>query len=480
MMRTILPLNLLAGVAALLFTGLSSHAQLIPSKTDQLEWRTFTSADGKKLEAILIDKTDDTLTLKLKNGKQATLSYEKLSEDDQAYVRKWDKAKDLFITQCKSLRIGEILELRGYESFKFEIRGNHIYIKGELNGNPATFMIDTGAGSTVLDLVGAKQTKCEIGPMDQKIYGIGGEAPAALTKVGVLKLGESVIKNQTLLAADLFKDIPGARRTYQAIFGAEFMSQLRAVISYKEGRIFLRPDLVDNDDPIKVEEVPKFRIFKLKKGNSIAARVQKKNPSSTVLNRVNREGEVTGEVTILNNDFSAEDQEYIDKWTVERDLFLRQCRHLTVQDILELRKYESFNYKRRGNHIFVDGKLNGHDRLYMIDTGAGSTVLHVEDAEETGCQVGPMTEIVHGVGGTAPAAKVEVPSVELGGARFENRQLLALDMFKQRGRRGEYCGLFGADFLRETDAVITYREQKIFLQADKPAEPAEGEEKADE
>ena len=103
----------------------------------------------------------------------------------------------------------------------------------------------------------------------------------------------------------------------------------------------------------------------------------------------------------------------------------------------------------------------------MIDTGAGSTVLHYEDAEETGCNVGPMSEKVYGIGGEAPAARTDVPSVELGSAIFENRVLLSIDMFKQMGRRGNYAALFGADFLRETDAVITYREKKIFLQSDK-------------
>ncbi|MFT4546110.1 MAG: putative aspartyl protease [Verrucomicrobiales bacterium] len=472
---------LVAAAAGFAFSHLSSsHAQLIPRKSDQLEYREFTSSDGKKIKAVLVDKTDNTLTLRLADGRKATLPYDKLSAADQEYVREWDKEKDLFLTQCKSLRIGSMLELRGYESFKFQLKGNHIFVKGELNGNPADFMIDTGAGSTVLDVIAAKKKGCDVGPMDQKIYGVGGEAPAALTKVPEIKLGESIIKDQTLLAADLFKDIPGARRDHDAILGAEFMSQLRAVISYKEGRIFLRPDLVDNDEEEKVAEPPKYRIFKLANGKSRAARIKKKNPSSTELNVVDREGKVTGQVTILNNEFSDDDKEYIEKWTPERDLFLRQCRGLTVQDILELRQYESFEYKRQGNHIFVDGKLNGKDRLFMIDTGAGSTVLHVEDALETGCAVGPMTEKVYGIGGEAPAARVDVASVELGGALFENRQLMALDMFKQMGRRGPYCGLFGADFLRETDAVITYREQKIFLQADKSDKKADGGEDVEE
>jgi predicted aspartyl protease len=468
-MKIVLQLCVAAASASLALTGISS-AQLIPSKTNQLEYREFTSADGKKVKAFLIDKSDDTLTLQLEDGKKATFSYDKLSAEDQAYVREWDKEKQLFLTQCRSLRVGEMLELRGYESFEFQIKGNHIFVKGQLNGNPADFMVDTGAGSTVLDVVRAKEKGCEVGPMDQTIYGVGGEAPAALTKVAEIKLGESVIKDQTLLAADLFKDIPGAVRDHDAILGAEFMSRLRAVISYKEGRIFLRPDLVDDDDEIKVVEAPKYRLFKMKNGKVRAARVAKKNPSSTEINLVDREGKVTGKVTIINAEFSEEDQAYIEKWTPERDLFLRQCRGLSVQDILELRKYESFEYIRQGNHIFVDGKLNGHERRFMIDTGAGSTVLHVEDAEETGCTVGPMTEKVYGIGGEAPAARTDVPSIEMGGAKFENRQLLSLDMFKQhRGGRGDYCALFGADFLRETDAVITYREQKIFLKSDQAA-----------
>jgi hypothetical protein len=55
----------------------------------------------------------------------------------------------------------------------------------------------------------------------------------------------------------------------------------------------------------------------------------------------------------------------------------------------------------------------------------------------------------------------------MGRAKFENRQLLSVDLFKQLGGNREYGAIFGADFMRETDAVITYREQKVFLQPDK-------------
>ena len=122
-----------------------------------------------------------------------------------------------------------------------------------------------------------------------------------------------------------------------------------------------------------------------------------------------------------------------------------------------------------GNHIFVDGTLNKKDTRFMIDTGAGSTVLDAKWAKDTGCKVGPMDQIVYGVGGKAPAAITQVPSLTMGKAKFENRQLLSVDLFKQLGGAGgarAYGAIFGADFMRETDAVITYREKKVFLQPD--------------
>ncbi|MEE3177498.1 MAG: hypothetical protein VX269_09110, partial [Verrucomicrobiota bacterium] len=101
-------INITALIAtSLLLTGFS-FGQLIPRKTDKPEYRDFTSAEGKTIKALLIDKTEDTLTLKLPNGKTATLSYEKLSKEDQEYVKEWDKEKELFLTKCKTLTIREL------------------------------------------------------------------------------------------------------------------------------------------------------------------------------------------------------------------------------------------------------------------------------------------------------------------------------------------------------------------------------------
>ena len=140
------------------------------------------------------------------------------------WVYKNSKSSDI----DKNVRwLRELLEIRGYESFKFTIKGNHIFVEGELNGNKSQFMIDTGAGSTVLHIEAAKEKGCKVGPLDQVIFGIGGEAPAALTEVPEIRLGQAFIKDQVLLSADMFKDIPNARKEYDAVLGAEFMSKMR-------------------------------------------------------------------------------------------------------------------------------------------------------------------------------------------------------------------------------------------------------------
>ena len=113
-------------------------------------------------------------------------------------------------------------------------------------------------------------------------------------------------------------------------------------------------------------------------------------------------GGKTLQVPIAN--FAADDETYLKAWSEEGALFLQHCQSLTIQELLTLRKYQSFQFERRGNHIFVDGTLNGNDVTYMIDTGADSSLLHIDAAKKYGCEVGPMDQEVWGIGGKRPAA----------------------------------------------------------------------------
>jgi clan AA aspartic protease (TIGR02281 family) len=208
-------------------------------------FRRFTTRDGKAFSAAVVKKDNASVTLKFSNGGVTVLPIRQLSEPDQQFVRKWTKFKDDLLNSAEfaTLSVKDMLELRGYQSFEFDIEGNHIFVEGQLNGKDMKFMVDTGAQSSLVHLGSAQEAGLEIGPMDQTIYGIGGKVQAAVTKAPTIKLGDAVIENRRLLTTDIFKNIPSGKG-YDAIFGADFLRELDAVISYREGRMFLKPDNV--------------------------------------------------------------------------------------------------------------------------------------------------------------------------------------------------------------------------------------------
>lgn len=452
---------ILLSTATLGFAAVVSSSWSQRNDASDLEFREFTGANGKKIEAVIVDRDEKGVTMLMKNGQRLPIPFESLGEEDRAYAESWDKERAIFLQKCRSLTVRSLLELRGYESFKYRLQGNHITVQGEINGKPSTFLIDTGAGTSLLHLGSAEEAGCKIGAMDQKIYGVAGEAPAAWTEIDEIRLGETVIKDQRLLSTDLMKDLPaGASKPEDAIFGAEFLSQLRAVISYREGRVFLRPDLADGETVS--EEAPDFRLFKMDDGTTYRANVVSKTSSAVNLRLDNGK-----ESQLAISRLSTPDQEYVEAWNEEAATFMRHCRGLTVEELLELRAYQSFEYERKGNHIFVDGKLNEKETTFMIDTGGATTLLDVNEANEAKCQVGEMTEKIYGIGGEAPAAVTRVGLIQMGDAKIENRSLLSTDLFaRSPSGRGQYGAIFGADFLRELDGVITYKENRIFLRRD--------------
>jgi predicted aspartyl protease len=399
--------------------------------------------------------------LLLRNGQRATIPFTSLSPDDQTYISVWSREKAVFLQKCRSLTIRQLLELRGYESFVFRLEGNSIYMDGKLNGKSGAFLIDTGAGTSLLHIPFAKEAGCTVGELTEKIYGVAGDAPAAWTDVPTISFGESVFKGTKILATDLTNGMePGQKLTKQAILGADIMSQLDAVISYPERRIFLRPD---NSDVSAVKEGDEaalaYRLFKTTNNETYRGKVDSKTPTVATLELVGGK-----KIQVPISQFIPDDAKYVTNWSEASSFFLKHCQSLTIQELLVLRKYQSFEYERRGNHIFVDGTLHDNKVTYMIDTGADSSLLHLKAATDNGCEVGEMDQFVQGIGGKAPAAVTMIRKLTMGEAVLTNRKVLVTDLNRFSPNEDlDYVGLFGADFMRELDAVITYREKRIFL-----------------
>ncbi len=463
----------------LLLTAAFSLGALLPLSAQEASvYRRFSTRDGKAFYAVVVEKTTTSVTLKLQDGKKVTRTLRELADPDQNFIRKWTKFKDDLLNNSEfaKLTVKEMLELRGYQSFEFDIEGNHIYVEGQVNGKPMRFMVDTGADSSLIHSGSAEEAALEMGPFEVEIRGVGGKAMAAVTIVPSIKLGDAVIEKRKLLATDLFRkgQYP---KTYDVIFGADFLRELDAVISYREGRMFLKPDNINR--PAQAKAAPfgelkaEFRRWTLTDGKTFSAALTDKNQAeSKAIFRFQ-----DGRMAPLDFDkLNDTDRHVVERWSKLRDDLTKQpeFRTLTVKELLELRSYQSFDYRLSGNHILVDGSIQTTKARFLIDTGAHGCVLHLGFAQKADLAIGPMDQKIFGIGGEAPAALAMVPVMKLGDAVIENRQVLCADLFKDGQAlegQGEYDALFGADFLRELDTVISYKENRMFLRpeiSDKP------------
>jgi predicted aspartyl protease len=326
----------------------------------------------------------------------------------------------------------------------------------------------------------AKDAGLEIGEFDQEIFGVGGKAMAAVTKVPVIKLGDAVIENRKLLTTDLFKNA-GGKGDYDAIFGADFLRELDAVISYREGRMLLKPDNIKaaSGKPGQPAAQPQaagyaeWKRWTTSDGKNFVAALLDKNEKEVTFRMQN------GRTAPWPIEKLAEaDKDIVAKWDKLRDVIAKmpEWRTLTVKELLELRGYQSFEYRSSGNHILVDGMVGSTKATFLIDTGAFDGLLDINFSKKAGLEIGPMDQVIHGIGGTAPAAKTKVPLLKMGEAVIENRTLLSADIFKDLhipGGKGDHDALFGASFLRELDGVINYKEARIFLKPDNSDKPQE-------
>ena len=465
----------------LLLSGFALLAALPQAPAQEASvYRRFSTRDGKPFYAVVVEKTTTSVTLKLQDGKVVIRTIRELADPDQNFIRKWTKFKDDLLNNAEfaKLTVKELLELRGYQSFEFDIEGNHILVEGEVNGKAMRFLVDTGANTSLIHSGSAEEAALEMGPFDQKINGVGGVAMAAVTLVPSIKLGDAVIEKRKLLATDLFRKGKW-KKTYDVIFGADFLRELDAVISYREGRMFLKPDNINKPAAPKSSAAPgtaakaEFRRWTMADGKTFNAALTDRNEAEGNAMFRFQDGRIAPlAVTKLNDT----DRNMVQGWSKLRDGLAQQpeFRTLTVKELLELRTYQSFDYRLSGNHILVDGTINDTKTRFLIDTGAHGCVLHLGFAERAKLKVGPMDQKIYGIGGEAPAALGQVPVMRIGDSVIEDREVLVADLFKDSGAlegQGEHDALFGADFLRELDAVISYKENRMFLRPEISDQP---------
>ena len=117
-----------------------------------------------------------------------------------------------------------------------------------------------------------------------------------------------------------------------------------------------------------------------------------------------------------------------------------------------------FEYIKDSHLVGVPVVINGKGPYnFVLDTGAGNTVVTPELATELALDVKPVHGIARGVGGDVQLELAAVESLSVGNAGISNSQVVVLDLSKvsPKGKLIEY-GIIGYDFLSKFETVIDY------------------------
>jgi predicted aspartyl protease len=122
---------------------------------------------------------------------------------------------------------------------------------------------------------------------------------------------------------------------------------------------------------------------------------------------------------------------------------------------------ENMAFRFIGNHLFIPVTVEGKQDMWVIDTGAGMSVIDMAFAKELGLEVeGNLKGL--GAGGTVDVGFAELPPFELEGISFDVQKVAVIDMAELVRRLGiEIAGILGFDFLSRFVTRIDYAAELI-------------------
>jgi hypothetical protein len=122
---------------------------------------------------------------------------------------------------------------------------------------------------------------------------------------------------------------------------------------------------------------------------------------------------------------------------------------------------ENIPFEFIGNHLFIPVTAGGKERLWILDTGAGMTVLDKAFAEELGLELeGQM--MGQGAGGTVDIRFATVPPYSVKGIRFQEQTVAVIDMYELIRRIGlDIAGILGFDFLSRFVTMVDFANEMV-------------------
>lgn len=121
-------------------------------------------------------------------------------------------------------------------------------------------------------------------------------------------------------------------------------------------------------------------------------------------------------------------------------------------------EWSPFDYIKESHLVGVPVHINGKGPYeFVLDTGAGNTVLTPDLADQLGLEVKPVEGIARGVGGDVQLKLAAADSLSVGEAKITNNQVVVIDLSKVSPKGGLIeNGIIGFDFLKNFETVLDY------------------------
>ncbi|MBD3169344.1 MAG: PDZ domain-containing protein [candidate division Zixibacteria bacterium] len=128
-------------------------------------------------------------------------------------------------------------------------------------------------------------------------------------------------------------------------------------------------------------------------------------------------------------------------------------------------RVENIPFEFIENHLYIPVLINGKERLFILDTGAGISVLNQDFAEELNLDLeGELKG--RGAGGTVVASLTKLPSFTVAGIRFKEQTAAVIDMDNLKRRIGvDFAGILGYDFLSRFVTRVDYANELLSFYA---------------
>jgi hypothetical protein len=199
-----------------------------------LEARTFTSSNGKKLEAEVLSATESVAELKVVNGKTYKVPLSKLSTEDREYIAEW-RATRQKAEAMKGVGVAEIMEANGHPGTKIVISAGAPIIEISIGGHTTKFALNPMTPQTLLSASTAEDAGIDVtvpegGQLPQGVQGIAGPKIQAGGVDVPTPLKMLVVEPQALSER--------LRQHADGIIGSTFLKDSGAVIDWEAGKIW--------------------------------------------------------------------------------------------------------------------------------------------------------------------------------------------------------------------------------------------------